>query len=71
MSVIIFAGALMNGLFGVNGTSLVDKSKQTTVITIILQYAKIYNEWSHEDKVCLEISFRIYFSVCNVVLFYL
>ena len=34
MLVIIFAAAGKTGLFGVNGTLLVDKYKQTTVITI-------------------------------------
>ena len=51
MLVIIFAAAGKTCLFGVNGTLLVDKYKQTTVITIELQYAKIYNKWSNKDKI--------------------
>ena len=34
MQVIIFAAAVKTGVFGVNGTMLVHKYKQTTVTTI-------------------------------------
>ena len=53
MPVIIFASAVKTGLFGFNGTLLVHKYEQTTVITIYeLEYTEIYNGSSNQDKIC-------------------